>query len=389
MALRYKLKKHSAMVRHMASSKKSKKKIFSARHVLVFIGGLALPFSLAVGWHVAYGQQGQKTMQASLSQEGARPSAKSAPTASPQDEPAGKPSGSKTAPASPPREELATMQPNAKAVPAVSPHEELASMRQLFQDMVRKPTLERIDRTKKSWANAPKLQNILEERRQRLLALGSTYQDFIRSDVALQMAKNGVAFPGSQYFVYVDRNPSAQFVTVGFYDQVENRIEFLGTDLVSSGNVEKGGDYFETPTGVFENLVENFSYRAMGTPNQDGWRGLGAKDSRVWDFGDQKSVKKYKEGNTISQMRLLMHSTDPDKGEQRLGRIDSKGCVRISQGLNRFLDAYAILDQNYEEWAKSKPDSWLLKKDRHPVAYPGRYLIIGDSAQALQAQAKQ
>ena len=336
----------------MASTKKSKNKTLSARHVLVFIAGLALPFSLVAGWHVAYGQQGLSgsRMQASLNQDATRVSPRPAP--------------------------------------ALSPQEELAAMRQVFQDTVRQPTLDRIEHAKKLWSNAPRLQKILEERRQRLLTLTPAYLDFVRSDVTLQMSKGGLEFPSSQYFVYVDRNPTAQFITIGFYDQQSNRIEFLGADLISSGNLEKGGDYFETPTGVFENLVENFSYRALGTPNQDGWRGLGTKDSRVWDFGDQKSVKKYKTGNTVSQMRLLMHSTDPDKGEQRLGRIDSKGCVRISQGMNRFLDTYAILDQNYEEWVKSKPDTWLLKKDRHPVAFPGKFLIIGDSSQSLQAQAK-
>ena len=84
-------------------------------------------------------------------------------------------------------------------------------------------------------------------------------------------------------------------------------------------------------------------------------------------------------------MRLLMHSTDPDKGEPRLGRIDSKGCIRISPGLNHFLDSFAILDEHYEEWAKAKPDSWLLKKDRQPVAFPGKYLIVGDSSQRPSA----
>ena len=88
-------------------------------------------------------------------------------------------------------------------------------------------------------------------------------------------------------------------------------------------------------------------------------------------------------------MRLLMHATDPDRGEQRLGRTDSKGCVRISHSLNRFLDTYAILDSHYEQWAKTKPDSWLLRKDRQPVLYPGKYLVIGDSSSLFHTAAKQ
>jgi len=262
-------------------------------------------------------------------------------------------------------------------------------MRPLFQAMVHKPTLERIEHYEKQWAKAQKLQQIFEERRRRLLSLDQPYYDFVRKDVMDQMAKAGLTFGDSQYFVYVDRNPSTQFVLVGFYNAETDAIEFLGADLASTGNIDKGGDYFETPTGVFENSVENFSYRALGTPNQEGWRGLGAKDSRVWDFGNQRGLKQYKSGNTMSQLRLLMHATDPDQGEQRLGREDSKGCVRISKGLNLFLDSYAILDRNYEQWAKDRNDTWLLKKDRTPVPYPGKYLIIGDSQPIQSVQPPQ
>lgn len=354
------------MVLGMASPKKSKKSSSRARHTWVFLAGIALPFCIAAGWHAAYGQL--EPTQPQARQESTQQPAKHA---------------SLSSATTVPREALP-----APAAPALSPQEELVEMRQLFSKSVQKPTMDRIEQLKKQWNKSPKLQQILEERRQRLASLGTAYYEFVRKDAMHQMAKSGRDFTESQYFVYVDRNPNAQFITVGFYDAERKQIEFLGTDLISSGNIEKGGDYFETPTGIFENLVDNFSYRALGTPNQDGWRGLGAKDSRVWDFGDQKGFKKYKNGNTVSQMRLLMHSTDPDKGEPRLGRIDSKGCVRISHGLNGFLDTYAILDRNYEQWVKTKPDSWLLRKDRKPVSYPGKYLIIGDSAQLIQAQGK-
>jgi hypothetical protein len=344
--------KFHASVNRMASSKKKKKPPYP-RNILAFLAGIALPACLALGWHSAYGQQ--------------------------------------DAPARPPVRHASLDQSPAPAAPArpaaTSPAEESAEMRRVFAAAVHKPTMDRLEQLKKMWRNSPKVLQIIDERRQRLVALSQPYADFIRRDVPVQMAKAGVLFDDSQYFVYADRNPAAQFISVGFYDAGSGQIEILGVDLISSGNIEKGGDYFETPIGVFENMVENFSYRALGTPNQDGWRGLGAKDSRVWDFGDQKGIKKYKNGSTLSQMRLLMHSTDPDKGEARLGRTDSKGCVRISQGLNRFLDNYAILDRNYEEWARSRPDSWLLRKDRTPVSYPGKFLIIGDSSRALQAQA--
>lgn len=327
----------------MASKKKTKTK--RTRQAMAFAAGLVLPLCVVAGWHAAYGQQ-------DTSREASRP---------------------------------ALYSPQAPQERRLDPREELATLRPVFDEQVRKPTLKRIEKSIKMWAAAPKVVKALEARRDRLTGLGASYFDRARKDVAASMAKAGKRFDESQFFVYVDRNPTAQFVLVGLYDAPGGQIDFLGVDLISSGNLDKGGDYFETPLGVFENSIDNFSYRAMGTPNQEGWRGLGAKDSRVWDFGDQRGIKKYKNGTTLSQMRLLMHSTDPDKGEPRLGRMDSKGCIRISHGLNRFLDTYSILDRNYEEWAKTKPDSWLLRKDRVPSAYAGKYLIVGDSSLPLQA----
>ena len=75
-------------------------------------------------------------------------------------------------------------------------------------------------------------------------------------------------------------------------------------------------------------------------------------------------------------IRLLLHATDPDFGEQRLGNPDSKGCIRISGELNEFLDHFGIIDKDYE-----KHKYWSLKKDREPVFYQGEYLLVGDSSE--------
>ena len=269
----------------------------------------------------------------------------------------------------------------AKAALAGAESDELDLLRQEFKKSVFTPTLERINKIIKRNPDAASLQRILNERVKRLTEFDPAYLEQVRQDI-LRRTHQGQNFAGhSQYFVYADVNPKTQLIFVCYYDAQTQKIEVVGTDLISSGELNKGFDYYVTPTGVFENLVENFGYRALGTPNQEGWRGLGPKGCRVWDFGYQKSVKIYKGGQTKSEMRLLLHATDPVAGEVRLGRADSKGCVRISQGLNHFLDKFAILDQNYEDWLKSKKKSWLMDQDRSPVKHPGKFMIVGDSSE--------
>lgn len=180
-------------------------------------------------------------------------------------------------------------------------------------------------------------------------------------------------FQKSQFFVYADRNPAKQIVLVCFYDAALKKVAILGADKTSTGNPHRNG-FFETPLGFLKNTTEIMGYRAHGTKNSKGWRGLGGKGSRIWDFGWQET---YKNGCPVN-IRLLMHATDPDLGEPRLGRVDSKGCIRISARLNRFLDHYGIIDKEYEERNNVK-HIWLLKADRKPTAYAGKYVLVGDS----------
>lgn len=179
----------------------------------------------------------------------------------------------------------------------------------------------------------------------------------------------------SQYFVYVDRNPAKQLIFVAFFDSLDGKIKIIGIDRVSTGTANRKG-YFLTPVGFFENNLKHFGYRALGTENDDGWLGLGKKGSRVWDFGWQKTTGRK---NHEFYIRFLMHATDPLYGESRLGETNSKGCIRISAKLNNFLDRYGILDKEYEEKKNLKSVSWLLRKDRLPAIFAGKYLLVGDS----------
>jgi len=205
------------------------------------------------------------------------------------------------------------------------------------------------------------------------MALEPEYVKTVTADIA-KLITNVQQPIEPQYFVYVDRQPLKQMIFVCFFDAQNNVVTLIGADKVSTGNEKRAG-FFITPCGVFKNTIESFGYRALGTKNDEGWRGLGVKDSRVWDFGWQKTYKK----NQEIDIRLLMHATDPDFGEKRLGMVDSKGCIRISDKLNKFLDHYGLLDREYEANKNKKMVAWLLKADRQPVVYAGQYLLIGDS----------
>lgn len=167
------------------------------------------------------------------------------------------------------------------------------------------------------------------------------------SKSALEKLSSAKAMEQSQYFVYVDRNLDKQIIVVAFFDATCQSTSIIGVDKVSTGNQKRPG-YFVTPVGIFGHSND---YRAEGTKNEKGWRGLGVKGSKVWDFGWRKTLKNHQK----VEIRLLMHATDPDYGEPRLGKVASKGCVRISAKMNKFLDHFGILDTR------------------------GKYLLIGDS----------
>lgn len=189
----------------------------------------------------------------------------------------------------------------------------------------------------------------------------------------LRLASGNADFSKPQYAVFVDRNPVSQVGSVAYVDLASKRVVIIGVFSVSTGNPHRRG-FFETPVGVFKNSPENMNYRALGTKNSKGWRGLGAKNSRVWDFGWQET--KLPSGSPY-QIRLLMHATDPGFGEPRLGKVDSKGCVRIPAKVNAFLDRHGIIDFLYENGA-ARAKSVLLR-DRNPSQFAGEYLIVGDS----------
>ncbi len=210
------------------------------------------------------------------------------------------------------------------------------------------------------------------------IAIDSVYCEKVVRE-AEDTVRRSQAFRESQFFLLTDRNHKEQKAFLAFYDAAHAKIILIGADKISTGDPSRRG-HFETPIGVFENKPANMSYRALGTKNKVGWRGLGAKGSRVWDLGWQRTVKARGEPMEI---RMLVHASDPTFGEQRLGTVQSKGCVRISARFNRFLDSYGVLDRTYEESSKAK---YVLLSNRNPIPLAGKFVVVIDSGEpALKA----
>jgi hypothetical protein len=184
-----------------------------------------------------------------------------------------------------------------------------------------------------------------------------------------------------QYVVVVDRNPHVQALLL-LWRSVEGEYQLAGASPVSTGRPGTY-DHFQTPLGVFEHTPMNMDYRAEGTYNENGIRGLGEAGMRVFDFGWQRVPKSWGD-HAVIQMRLQMHATDPDLLEPRLGTIQSEGCVRIPSSLNRFLDHYGLLDAEYDELAEGGRRFKVLRPDREPVGDAGRYMVVVDSGRSTR-----
>jgi hypothetical protein len=190
------------------------------------------------------------------------------------------------------------------------------------------------------------------------------------------LAGEGLAVRGKEHLVVVDRSPYVQAAFI-FWLSGEGRWGYVGASPVSTGR--RGSvDHFVTPTGVFEHTPANMDFRAEGTRNDLGILGYGRAGMRVYDFGWTLGERGWGAGGK-SIMRLQMHATDPDALESRLGRVHSKGCIRIPATLNDFIDRYGILDAEYEWLAAGGRSLWVLRPDRLTTAWPGRYLVVVDS----------
>jgi len=102
---------------------------------------------------------------------------------------------------------------------------------------------------------------------------------------------------------------------------------------------------------------------------------------RIWDFGWWQVQTGWLARSEMREIRLLLQATDPVHLEPRLGTPASKGCIRVSSRMNRFLDRHAILDAAY---LTAAPFDWqiatLLPPDGTPSPLADRFVAVVETA---------
>lgn len=203
-------------------------------------------------------------------------------------------------------------------------------------------------------------------------------RDWIRAARAEAVKNPQLRIDRPQILVVVDRNETVEELAL-VVARPDAAWEVLGGVKVSTGQAGRF-DHYITPTGAFLHTADILDYRAEGTLNENGVRGLGIKGMRVWDFGWQIATKGWRANGEQGQIRLEMHATDPDVLAQRIGRAASQGCIRLPDAMNRFLDRHGILDADYEHAALDDPRYLgVLLPGRTPSILAGNALIVVDS----------
>jgi hypothetical protein len=196
----------------------------------------------------------------------------------------------------------------------------------------------------------------------------------------------------SQFLTLIELQ--TQRLNIFFYDTNTQNLSLIGSDLISSGNMDKekeitlGQDhYLKTPTGVFESLQ---GWRTNGKQNTDGiTKPYGHKGRFVFYFGQQHSIRyntfdKHKQKITNENDYTLIKDTlelalHAHESALSLGKPHSHGCVRVSNELNIFLDERLILHANNihnKQWINKTAQA---PKNFKKQPYFGKYLIIVDS----------
>ncbi len=196
-----------------------------------------------------------------------------------------------------------------------------------------------------------------------------------------------------EYFSFIDLKQQTFIVMLYLYDK--NKIYHIGSDLISTGNmdmeqkVKYGEDhYFETPVGEYE--IKK-GWRSDGkfkdynkTIQPYGSKGcfiyyvgkVVAKRYNTFDSNKTKILDKQKYKIYYDTLNFAIHSYNLNDKIYKRGFKSSHGCVRLSDYLNRFLDKHLVLHENFFRNGK-----WRLKlsaKPKNIINYniKGKYLFI-------------
>ena len=211
-------------------------------------------------------------------------------------------------------------------------------------------------------------------------SVGRDWAGLAKAQLAL---KPDIRIDHAQLILVVDRAAAAQDLAI-LVARPDRPWEVLGGTHVSTGQQGRF-DHYVTPTGVFPHTDAILDYRAEGTLNENGIRGLGVKGMRVWDFGWQMATKGWRRDGEQGEIRMEMHATDPTYLAQRIGRAASQGCIRVPEAMNRFLDRHGVLDADYEHAAVDDIRyRALLLPGRLPSLLAGDILVVVDSSDPAQ-----
>ncbi len=236
--------------------------------------------------------------------------------------------------------------------------------------------------------NNNKLQNELLNRKDKI-SLNKKYFNKIIEKIE-EKIENKIFFY-SQFVSVVDLE--RQLLIVLFYEDKDDKFYFIGSDLISAGDINREGEvkkgqdhYLKTPIGLYQ--IKK-GWRSEGKYSIDNETlAYGSKGRFIYYLGKHKTIryntftqdgeKMYdkEDWNLISDtLNLAIHS---HKSTAKMGKAYSHGCVRMTNELNCFLDNQLILHKNF-----LKNGDWKLKFAKEPNSLKnkniaGEYLIIFD-----------
>jgi len=199
-------------------------------------------------------------------------------------------------------------------------------------------------------------------------------------------------FHSNQFLLLADLRRHVMMVL--FWDDAHQKFEYIGMERISAGAIEREREtkpledhYLKTPTGIFR---LKSAWRSTGEVLDDGvTMPYGQKNRFVYYFGKQKSIRYNtfdREGNKIRDSKkwniigdYLQFAIHAHQSATPLGRAASHGCIRITDGFNRYIE---------REWVLFAPlfaqGKWIQRHatppppNDHPE-WAGKYLIVVDA----------